>query len=415
MYSLQWFTFDEVSNDASPRQWSPAPKASLAANQQEENVIRNRIWAAGVGLVVVATALTACSQAEVQTSTTTSALTPAASKALANSYKGVGTSLTLDPISNIPSNVNAYVISCGEAIAGCSVPTAAVKAAAGKLGWKATVADGKLNPEGFGTAIRQAIAGGAKVIIPVGIDCSFAAAAFQEAAAAGIKIVGGGGVDDCSPAVWTSQVKWLDGYTPVTEWNKFGAIQADYAFGKQNGKVKAVVINFTGAAFGPWLTDGFKAEIAKLGAKDAVVQTVDVSNAEAVDGSFVQKITTALLNHPEVNTLIVPNDNLIEGGLGAAIVQSGNANLLVVSRGGDAAVIDMIRGGGQGVNATVGYAVDWLGWGAVDTAARALAGQDAAWIGNSAQLIDAKHNLPASGSYQGALDYQKVFLHAWGK
>jgi len=378
--------------------------------------MKNKIWALGVGLVVVATTLTACSQADVATSTPASSEgSAAATAALAKSYDGVGTSLTLDAISNIPTGVNVYIISCGEAIAGCSVPTAAVKTAAEKLGWKASIADGKLSPEGFGTAIRQAIAGGASVIIPVGIDCSFAAAAFQEAATAGIKIIGGGGVDDCSPTVWSSQTKWLDGYTPITQWNKFGAIQADYAFGKQNGNVKAVVINFTGAAFGPWLTDGFNAEISALGATAAVVQTIDVSNAEATDGSFVQKITTALLNHPDVNTLIVPNDNLIAGGLGAAIVQTGNPNLLVVSRGGDAAVLDMIRAGGQGVNATVGYAVDWLGWGAVDTAARALTGGQAAWIGNSAQLIDADHNLPASGSYQGAVDYQKVFLQAWGK
>lgn len=378
-------------------------------------MIRSRILTTGAGLALVAMALTACSQADAPSTNPTSSLSPEAAAALAASYEGLGTSLTLDPIKNIPTDINLYVVSCGEAIAGCSTPTAAVKAAAEHLGWKVTVADGNLSPEGFSAAVRQAIAGGANLIIPVGIDCSFAAAAFQEAVAAGIKVVGSGGVDDCSPAQWASQEKWLDGYTPETQWNKFGAIQADYAFGKHNGDVKAVVINFTGGVIFPWLTDGFNAELKKLGVTDGVLETIDVSNAEAVDGSFVQKVTTALLNHPDANTLIVPNDNLIAGGLGAAVVQSGNSNLLVISRGGDQAVVDMIRAGGQGVNATVGFAVDWLGWGGVDTAARALTGMDAAWIGNSAQLIDADNNMPASGAYQGAIDYQKVFLQAWGK
>ncbi len=376
---------------------------------------KNKFMTAGVGLVVAAMALTACSTGSNSTSSN-SDLSPAAAAALDKSYVGLGTTLEIDPVKGIPSNVNLYVVSCGEAVAGCSVPTAATKAAAEKLGWKVTVADGQLNPEGFGTAVRQAIAGGADVIIPIGIDCAAAAAAFNEAAQAGIKIIGGGGVDNCDPAVFTSQTKWLEGYDPIQKWNAFGAIQADYAFGKQNGDVKAVVINFTGAAFGPWLTDGFNNELKALGApKTSVLETIDVSNEEVINGSAFQKITTALLNNPDANTLIVPNDNLIEGGLGAAIVQSGNDKLLVISRGGDAAVVDMIRAGGQGVNATVGYAVDWLGWGAVDTAARAITGGKAAWIGESSQLIDADHNMPKSGSYQGAVDYQSIFLKAWGK
>lgn len=373
---------------------------------------KTKILSFGVGLAVVALTLTACSSAGGGSQTSAVSDNPA----LAKAYTGLGTELIIDPIKDIPTDVNLYVVSCGEMIPGCSVPTAATKAAAEKLGWTVTIADGKLNPEGFGTAIRQSIAGGADVIIPIGIDCSFAAAAFQEAAAAGIKIVGGGGVDDCSPAVFTSETKWLDGYTPETKWNTYGAIQADYAYGKNNGDVKAVVINFTGANFGPWLTAGFNAELSALGApKTSVLDTIDVSNEEAGSGTFIQKITTSLLQHPEANTLIVPNDNLIEGGLGAAIMQAGYDKLLVISRGGDAAVLDMIRAGGQGVNATVGYAVDWLGWGAVDTAARALTGGQAAWIGESAQLIDADHNMPASGAYQGAVDYQTIFLAAWGK
>lgn len=379
-------------------------------------MIKAKFMATGAALAVAALVLTGCSSGESTDSSTNIGLSQEAAAALETAYTGVGGNVTIDPIANVPAAENVYVVSCGEMVPGCSVPAAAVVSASEAIGWTATIADGKLNPEGFATAIRQGIAGGATVIVPIGIGCGVAQAAFQEAVDAGIKIIGGGGPDDCDPQLWASPRQWITGQEGPAMWAQFGALQADYVFGKTNGEANPVVINFTGQVWGQWLTDGFNAELEKLGNKGAVLETVDVSDPEMADGSFVQKITTALLNNPDANALIVPIDSWIPAGLGQAIVQGGNADkLIVIGRGGDAAVLDAIRAGGQGINATVGTAIEWGAWGSIDTAARVLSGGKAVDIAESSQVVDAEHNLPKSGPYTGSLDYQAAFLKAWGK
>lgn len=379
-------------------------------------MIKAKFIATGAALSVAALLLAGCSAGGGTGSDANSNLSQEAQAALKTAFTGIGGTVAVEPIKNIPANENVYVVSCGEMIPGCSVPAAAVASAAKAIGWKATIADGKLNPEGFATAIRQGIAGGATVIVPIGIGCGVAQAAFQEAVTAGIKIIGGGGPDDCKPKLWASERKWITGSEGPAMWGAFGALQADYLFGKTNGNANPVVINFSGQVWGQWITDGFNAELKKLGNKGKVLQTVDVADPEVGDGSFVQKITTALLKNPEANSLVLPIDAWISGGLGQAIVQSGTADkLIVVSRGGDAAVLDMIRTGGQGVTATVGSAIEWGAWGSIDTAARVLSGGEGVDIAESAQAIDADNNLPKSGSYKGSIDWQAAFLKAWGK
>lgn len=366
-------------------------------------------------LAASALALSGCSSddgAAAQTQNTD--LSAEAQAALDAAFTGISGDLQLESVTP-KEDVNLYVVSCGEQTPGCSTPTASIVQAAEAIGWNANISDGKLNPEGFSTAIRQAIAADADVIIPVGIGCGVAQAAFQEAKAAGITVIGGGGVDDCDPQLWDSERLWIEGETPESQWRSFGEMQANYLAGQSDNQVKAIVLNFTGQSWGSWITEGFSDKLDELGGGE-VVQTVDISDPEQADGSYIQKVSTALLNHPEANALVVPVDGWLATGLAQSIVQSGrDAELLVISRGGDEAVLDLIREGNAGVDATVGFATRWGSWGSVDTAARILAGQDVAWIGESIQTIDAEHNLPDSGDYDGSLDFESVFLTAWGK
>jgi len=384
--------------------------------QQECHVRTTKKFAVAAAIAAIALALSACSDGGTESAESTApeeSVSAEAQAALDRAFEGIGS--TLEDLSEVPAGepLNLYVVSCGEQVPGCAVPAAAVKEAGEVVGWTSTIADGKLNPEGFATAIRQGIAGGADVIIPIGIGCGVAQAAFQEAVDAGISIVGGGGVDDCDPKLWASGRLWLPDYTPVQQWEAFGQLQADYAFGKTNGDVKAVVLNFTGQVWGPWITDGFTAELEETGGE--VLATVDVSDPEVGDGSFVQKVTTALLSQPDANVLIVPIDGWLTNGLAAALVQAGlDEQLLVIGRSGDEPALDLIRQGGAGIDATIGSAVQWGAWGSVDTALRVLAGEEPAYIGESMQAIDADTNMPASGPYQGSVDFRELFTAAWG-
>lgn len=370
-------------------------------------------------VAAVALALSACTVGDTPSGTTsqsTSSLSSGAQAALDRAYKGFGTDLSDLKAVTPKAGQKFYVMSCGESNPTCHAPAAAMVAAAEAAGWTGTIVDGKLSPEGFATAIRQATAAGANVLVPVGISCSAAAAAFQEAKAAGVTIVGGGGTDDCSPKVWSSERLWLqDPPAPGGMFGAFGTLQADYVYGKTNGDAKAVIINMTSQPWGQLLTDSFNNELTKLGGGKAIAQ-VDVSDPESADGSYIQKVTSALLAHPEANALIVPTDGYLVNGLAAAINQAGLADkLVVVGNFGSEAALDMIRNGQPGITATIGDAQDWEAWGSIDTAIRIQAGQDAAYIGQSMQAVDKDHNMPKSGAYNGNIDWKSKFLASWGK
>jgi ribose transport system substrate-binding protein len=375
-------------------------------------------FAIAAGVVAVALALAGCSTGDATdpaASGDTAELSAEAQTALDAAYEGVGS--TLEELSAVTpeDGLNFYVMSCGESNATCSAPAAAMVDAAEAAGWKGTVVDGKLSPEGFATAIRQAVAGGADVLVPIGVSCSAAAAAFQEAKDAGVTIVGGGGVDDCSPKLWDSERLWLEDPPVPTTFHAMGKLQADYTFGKNDGDVKAVVVNMTSQPWGQLVTDAYSAELEALGSGEVLAQ-VDIADPESADGSYVQKIVSTLQANPEVNSLVMPTDAYLVNGLAAAIDQAGLAEQIVVVGGfGSAAALDMIRAGQPGITATVGQAQIWEAWGSIDTAIRVRAGEDAAFIGQSVQVVDKDHNLPDSGPYDGSFDWKSKFLTAWGK
>jgi ribose transport system substrate-binding protein len=367
------------------------------------------------GTATVLLVLSGCAGGSEPASTGSSSTdrTEAQQAALDTAFTGVAQDLADLPPVEVTPGINLFVVSCGEAVPGCAVPAAATKEAAEAVGWDATIADGKLNADGFATAIRQAIAADADVIVPVGMACTSARAAFKEAVDAGILIVGGGGVDDCDPKLWAGERLWLPDYTPVQQWNEFGKQQADYAYGV-TGDVKALVLVFSSQAFGPWIADGFEQELAALDGGE-VIEKIEIGDSEVMDGSFVQKVTTSLLSHPEVNTLASANDSWLTSGLSAAIVQAGlDERLTVIGRAGEASTLDLIRTGNSGIDATVGFATPWGAWGSVDTAIRILAGQDSQYIGESIQTVDKDHNLPESGPFVGTGDYAAQFKKAWG-
>ena len=375
-----------------------------------------RLAALAAVFAMTGATLVGCGGSSGPTSATTASANPAVQEALAKAYKGIGSDLSDLPAVTPKSGVKFYVISCGQSLSSCTAPTQAMMDAATAAGWSAHMADGKLSPDGFAAAIRQAIAGGANVIVPVGFDCQAAQAAFKEAADAGITIVGGGGPDDCNPPLWKSDRPWLEGYTGPQEWGAFGQYGADWAYGQTDGNLKAVTITATTNPWGQWITDGFNGEVKKLGA--STVANVNVSDPESADGSYVQKVTTALLAHPEATVLEVPIGSYLTGGLYQAVVSSGRKDLtIIVSGQAGPETTDLIRSGTQnGIKlGAVTQAQAWGAWGSIDTAIRVLAGQKPVDIGEEIQAIDATHNLPKSGPYNGSIDWKSAFLKAWGK
>lgn len=341
---------------------------------------------------------------------------PESARALKVAYMGIMGSTALPPV-EASSDVSVHIMSCGQLSTGCAGPAAALDEAATAIGWNATVTDGQLNPAGFAAAIREAIAAEADVLIPVGIDCTSAEEAFVEAKQAGIVIVGGGGMNDCAPLdgepVWATERLWIDGRSPEDVWRLQGALQANYLIGTTDAAAKVLLLNFADQVWGPWITEGFTKQLATC-ANCEIVSTLDIMNADWIDGTAPTKFADALASVPDANAVAVPIDDWLASGIAEAVVDSGRGDeLWVVGRGGDPDNFDLILAG-KGQDATVAYAAEWGAWGSIDTAARVLAGAKPLYVGEAIQVVDAKHNLPEAGmAYQGS-EFRDAYLTAWG-
>jgi ribose transport system substrate-binding protein len=339
-----------------------------------------------------------------------------AQQALDTAYKGeTGTPPTQ---STTPKpGVNLWVVSCGEMIPSCATPTAAAKAAGEAAGWTVKVCDGQLNPDGWGSCVRQAVSAKADAVIPIGIDCASIQQPFQEAKTAGVTVIGGGGAD-CDEtggqALWaTERIQLADYDTTKKIWELTGKLAADWLIGTSGGKAQILQTVFTDPVWGPWQAEGFTNEIATCSGC-TIVATLELSNNDFISGSAAQKFSTALLQAPTADSVHVAIGGWMPQGFAQAIQSSGRSDQLnVISGLGDAANMDLIRNDG-GQDAIVGYATPWGGWGSVDEAIRVLNGEQPVVEGDGLQVVDKDHNLPDSGDYTGGVDFQAAYKKAWG-
>ena len=337
-------------------------------------------------------------------------------QALQVAYKGqMGTPPTAT--TTPPQGVNLWVVSCGQQVPSCATPVAAAQEAARTIGWTVNLCDGQLNPDGWGSCVRQATSAGADVIIPVGIDCPAIQQPFQEAKDAGVTVVGGGGAD-CDAVggqkLWASERLQLAGLDAEQTYNLMGKLAADWVIGKTDGQAQVLALSFTDPLWGPWLSQGFADEIGTCG-DCKIVATLDLANNDFVSGSATQKFSTALLQAPDANAVFVPVGGWMPSGFAQAITSSGrNDQLAVITGLGTDANYDLIRSNG-GQDAIVGYPIEWGAWGSVDTAIRALNGEQIQVTGDGFQVLDAAHNLPAAGQpFDAGVDYQSAYRQAWG-
>jgi ribose transport system substrate-binding protein len=367
-------------------------------------------------LVMVALALlSACSSAGTTTGSSDGPTSGDATKALDAAYTGVTGTPPTSPTTPKPG-VNLWVVSCGQSIPSCATPVAGVEEAAKAVGWTVNMCDGQLNPTGWGNCIRQATSAKADVIIPVGIDCIAVQAPMQEADAKGVTLVGGG-ASDCDAAggkaLMATERLQLANTSIKQYWELNGKLQADWIIGKTDGQAKVLLLTFTDPIWGPWITEGFKTELATC-ADCTVVSTLDIANNDFVNNTAAQKFSSALLADQTVNAISVPVGGWMQAGLSQAIQASGRAAKLSVSSGfGDASTMDLIRTAGFSFGA-LGYASQWGAWGSVDEAIRVLNGEDPVVEGDGFQMVDKDNNLPESGDYTGSVDFKAAYEKLWG-
>jgi ribose transport system substrate-binding protein len=342
--------------------------------------------------------------------------------ALQQYYKGTFTSPpTTAPAP--PKDVKLWIISCGQASAGCAGPVAAAKAAAQKLGWTVNVYDGNFGiGDAYDAGLRQAVAANASAIVTVGVDCNLAKTGYLAANAAHIPVVGANSFDCDDPALHDGSALFsaTTRYTPQAQTaaatlEEVGRAKADWIIVHTDGKAKVINLNFSGITGGIYTNDGFVSEMAKCKTCQ-IVKTINFTPADTSDGVLKQEWASALAQFPDANAGTVLSDGIItQDGLAQALQSdSRTKTFALVGEEGYATNVQLVTDD-DGEDAGATYDSNWLSWGAVDEMIRVLDHKPVVDEGMGVQVWDASHNLPAAGTNYGApVNYQKIYEKAWG-
>ncbi len=389
------------------------------------STLTTRRAAAGTSLALAAL-LTACggSSSSSTPSTGTSSGTGASATGSSGSTGPVQSSAPLHNPSTASrpgaKGKKIVVISGGQAAISSSVPSNSAIEAAKLLGWSTTLYDEQLNPASAPGLVRQAISAGVDGIVLDATDCPTVKSSLEEAKAKGIKVVGIFSFDCNDPIfggggepLFAGQINYGSGAADIGKFTEqYGSDQAKAIVAATGGKAQVLFLNDQEFTVLRYTGMGFLDEIAKCGGCK-IVDKLDFTASE-LGPNLQQKVTTALLQHPEANAIKSPYTAATLLGINAAVTQSGRAAKLYVMGGeGFEPELDLIRGN-QGVNAVQITPSDWTAYAAVDTMNSLFTGKPIATSGLGWQLVDKANGLPASGPYIPKVDFKADYKKAWG-
>jgi ribose transport system substrate-binding protein len=284
-----------------------------------------------------------------------------------------------------------------------------------------SVYDAQLNPANDSTLVQQAVASGADGIILDAIDCQFAKSQLEQAKAKHIFVVPIYAYDCNDPYAGKSTESLFSApinYGPDASKNlgafaeKYGFAQGQAVIAATGGKAKVVFFNDPSTTVLHYTGQGFLNAIKQC-AQCKVVANVSFNGLD-LGPTLQQKASSVLLQHPEANAVKSPYTAATLLSIGPAVAQSGRSSSLYVMGGeGFEPELDLLRTH-QGVNAVMISPSDWTGWAAVDTMNSLFQNKKPAFSGLGWQLVDATHNLPASGPWKSPVDFKAAYEKAWG-
>ncbi|CAB4972059.1 MAG: substrate-binding domain-containing protein [Actinobacteria bacterium] len=318
---------------------------------------------------------------------------------------------------------NVWIISYLQAYVSAASTAQAAQDAATALGWESTVFDAEGDPAQAVAGIRQAVAAKADVIFTIYFDCESIKAGLIAAKDAGVVRVANES-RDCEGSPLFDYVVTYNPGTYAFNDGSFGgylmgwqASTADYIIAKSGGKAKTILIVQPDTAAALLQAEGFRTQMTSC-PDCSIVAEVNILGTE-LGAATQQKVQQALLQHPEADSIAVPGDAFLTGGVIGAMKAAGVYGKMII-------------GGGEGSDATVGLARDypgdwglsllpvkWEGWQAMDAANRIIGGQEPALAsGIGYQIIDKDHNMPATDEVVVTkdgqpIDYPAQYKAAW--
>lgn len=301
---------------------------------------------------------------------------------------------------------SVVVIPCAMGAEGCARPARGAIAALKDIGWKSTLIDPAGDPTKMAAALRQAISLKADAVILTAIDAQSVAGPLKQARDAGLKAVAFASVN--SGGLYDQVIP------PEKEFTRQGYVMGQATYLMANGEPKTVMM--TGDEFGVVRkrvqgTEQFVKDCKAAGGKCDTI---------AKKNFLVTDLTTTLPNqtvdivrqNPSMNVLWAGYDAglnfMIQGLKQAGLAKDGGA----VGFDANVANLDIIRQGGY-QKYTVGSAMQWVGYGLVDSLNRLFSGGQPVDEGVVSKLLS-KDNAPASGPWDGDSDVRPAYRKIWG-
>ncbi len=307
-----------------------------------------------------------------------------------------------------PTGKRIMVLVCGSAGTGCVLAADGAQAAIEKLGWEANVVDGKLDPAVWDQLIQQAVADKVDGIVMTSVTPSLVANGLSQAKAAGI------------PAVVIFQPKFdngpeIDGYI-TSDHTVGGKIAGDWAISDSNGAGTILVLDEPAY---PETTERNDALVGEIAAQCPGCSTVRQQfSAAQMAQSLASQVSASLSQNPEITAVWVPFDAaapFVQQG----IQQAGKTQTVkMFSAEGDPSATARVQAGTQAADLVT--ADDYMGWLAVDSLVRILAGAEHEQQSVVPQRLLTSANIAdvesTGNTWQlDGVDYQAQFAELWGK
>lgn len=289
-----------------------------------------------------------------------------------------------------------------------------VAEAAGKIGWTYSALDGQGSVSARGSALHQAIASKPDVIVLGGIDATEQAPVIEEAAKAGIVIIG-----------WHAYAKSgphdkLPIFTNITtDPLEVARGAASGPCAETNGHVGAVI--FTDSTYEIAVKkSNAMADVIKACGDSKVLEIVDTPLADA--SNRTPQLTTSLLQkYGKAWTHAFSINDLTFDFMGPALAAAGvdgktGAPQNVSAGDGSEAAFQRIRSG-QYQAGTVAEPLHLQGWQIVDEANRALAKEKESGYVAPAHLFlpsNIDHDGGPKNTYDPESGYQAAYMAIWG-
>ena len=332
-------------------------------------------------------------------------------------YKGLSTA---PPTEGPPvaKDKSLWFVTCSSAVASCQQPAVSGKEAAEKLGWKATVVDGKYDQGGAWSAgITGAVAAGADGLVLVGLDCQNVQQPIRQARDAGLHILSVY-TSDCDPPLFDVAMMYGESIPSTDAWDyQIGANSANYVIAKSNGKAKILASHNTSEKAPQIVDKGFKETLEANCPDCKIVNSFGYQSVEFVpNGPWIQNLRSQLTKFGSQADAVFLQWDVMSAELGgaAAVREAGLKDALVFGGLGLPQTLDQVRQD-KLTAVTAAMSQDWVGYAAVDEMNRAFNGEKSVPEGLGFAIVDKTHNLPPAGQpYEPDVDWKAAYQKLWG-